>query len=215
MSEIFKYYQTHRLHRPSMSRLNQDGDGASFNSEWTQRLTSFALSVVVGGGKTGWNKLLGKPAVAAKERARHAAEVKEATNLKKSESKNDERKWAEETEQLKAAKEEHAKHDIDMTRQGSGMVDVKGKGKALKEEAEPKPAPAVVLEELEEEDEEEEDEHGATHGMFSGAGKFLLAGGLAGAGVYSSRSRLCSRSPFSFSQSLEQQQHRSTVSRST
>jgi solute carrier family 25 phosphate transporter 23/24/25/41 len=27
MSEILKYYQTHRLHRPSMSRLTQDGDG--------------------------------------------------------------------------------------------------------------------------------------------------------------------------------------------
>lgn len=30
--------------------------------------------------------------------------------------------------------------------------------------------------------EEEEEEVGATAGMFSGAGKFLLAGGLAGAG---------------------------------
>lgn len=117
----------------------------------------------------------------AKEKARQAAEVKEATNLKKAEGKNDERKWAEETEQIKLAKEEQTKHDIDMTRQGSGMVDVKGKGKALKEETQPKPP--VVLEE-EDDDEEEEDEHGATHGMFAGAGKFLLAGGVAGAGAF-------------------------------
>ncbi|ORY83515.1 mitochondrial carrier domain-containing protein [Leucosporidium creatinivorum] len=90
MSEIFKYYQTHRLHRPSMSRLNQDGDGAS----------------------------------SANQRSLPRRKLVDAT--------------------------------------------VNGK-----------PPPPPVAEE--DEEEEEEDELGATHGMFAGAGKFLLAGGLAGA----------------------------------
>lgn len=87
--------------------------------------------------------------------------MEKATNLRKMEEGNDERKWALEAERNRLA--------IEGKRKGKGraMGDVDGE--------------AGVEGESEEHDEEEEHE-GATHGMFAGAGKFLLAGGLAGAG---------------------------------
>ena len=99
---------------------------------------------MVGRGKSSWNKLLGKPAIEAREKAEAAA------TLRKLEEKDEERRWAEERAQM-AAKG-------------------KGKGKAIEEH------PIAVGEG----DSDEDDPH--AHGMFHGAGKFLLAGGLAGAG---------------------------------
>ena len=103
--------------------------------------THLVRAVVVGRGKTGWNKLLGKPAITAKEHA----------ELRRLEQKNDERRWAEEAARAKAVEES------------------KGKGRAP------------------DDDETDEDDPHA-HGMFHGAGKFLLAGGLAGAGTFSNPS---------------------------
>ncbi|KAK4695810.1 hypothetical protein P7C70_g8485, partial [Phenoliferia sp. Uapishka_3] len=155
MSEIFRYYQTHRLKRPNMSQLTQDGDGSPFHCPlpFTLLMQFFHTTVVVGRGKSGWNKRLGKPAVAAAQ----AAELKEASSLRKTEPKNDERKWAEEAEVEKVQFTE----------------DRKGKGRQMGSvdgEAGP---------EAEGEDDEYEDPF--ANGMFHGAGKFLLAGGLAGA----------------------------------
>lgn len=188
MSEIFKYYQTHRLHRPSMSRLNQDGDGTSsaLRCVLLDIILSSHFAVVVGGGKSGWNKLLGKPAVAAKEKARQLAELKEGTNLKKAEQQNDERRWAEDAEKVKVAKESPKPTETVATVPATGLVDVKGKGRAVGEvdpavDGKP-PSPPIAEVEEEEEEEDDDDELGAMHGMFAGAGKFLLAGGVAGAG---------------------------------
>ncbi|GAA5871443.1 hypothetical protein JCM1840_002896 [Sporobolomyces johnsonii] len=174
LKEIFLYYQTHRLQRPSMSRLTPDGD------------------VVVGRGKTGWNKLLGKPGVAAANAAKEREKLVEGTNLHKAEERdaNDERRWVEEEEKVRKAEEE------------MGGPAKKGKGKA--KEVDKSPASALettAMVDFEDsgvvanevcsptreltagageggEDEEEDD---ATQGMFTGAGKFLLAGGMAGA----------------------------------
>lgn len=52
----------------------------------------------------------------------------------------------------------------DEQQQQERIADAKGKGKAS------------------EEDDDDEEDEGPTHGMFAGAGKFLLAGGVAGAG---------------------------------
>lgn len=130
--------------------------------------------MVVGGGKSGWNKLLGKPAVAAKDKAKQAAELKDATNLHKMEQENDECRWAEDAQRIRAAEEATAK-------KLASEKTLKGKEKEVVVE---RPATVQVDTTEEFEDEEEEEEHGATHGMFSGAGKFLLAGGLAGAGKF-------------------------------
>ncbi|KAM0749597.1 mitochondrial carrier [Meredithblackwellia eburnea MCA 4105] len=128
MTEVFKYWQTHRMVRPNMSQLTQDGD------------------VVVGRGKSGWNLLLGKAAVSAKEKEAAREAAKEAASLRKQELKNDERKWAEESETVAKCEK------------GKGTDDV---------------CPS-------DDDEHDHDEH-HNHNMFHGAGKFLLAGGLAGA----------------------------------
>ena len=84
-----------------------------------------------------------------------------ATNLRKPDEGNDERKWAEEAERNRLALE------------GKG----KGKGRALGD------VDGEAGVEGESDDGEQEQE-GATHGMFAGAGKFLLAGGVAGAGSF-------------------------------
>lgn len=111
--------------------------------------------------------------------------------MKKAEQQNEERRWAEEAEKVKVAKVAAVEKENvvpptaveSSTRSPGASVDVKGKGRAVgavDESVDSKPSPAVPLDE--EEEEEEEEEFGATHGMFAGAGKFLLAGGLAGAG---------------------------------
>lgn len=176
------------------------------------------FAVVVGGGKSGWNKLLGKPAIAAKEKARQLAELKEGTNLKKAEQQNEERRWAEEAEKVKVAKEAPKPKEEIATVPATGLVDVKGKGRAVGE-VDPtvngKPLPPQVVEG--EEEEEEEDELGATHGMFAGAGKFLLAGGLAGAGNFAVArcTSRAERANLPLVQSREPLPLPSTVSRST
>jgi hypothetical protein len=132
------------------------------------RLSTYAHSypaVVVGRGKTGWNKLLGKLAVTK------ANKTAEGTNLREKD-KNDEQRWAEQV--------------------ASEARKVKGKGR-----------------EEDEDDEQEEPAHeGATHGMFAGAGKFLLAGGVAGAGESRRLSRWTQYS--CVLQSRGRLQHRST-----
>jgi hypothetical protein len=160
MGELFRFWQTHRNYRPSMSQLTQDGD------------------VVVGRGKTGWNKLLGKPALLAKEKVKERHELqeamKDAMNLKKLENDSAQRLWAAEE------KAERLVSKLESERESRN--DIKGKGRE------------VIIDDREverningrEDGQEEDDEDvGATSGMFSGAGKFLLAGGLAGAGQFS------------------------------
>ncbi|GAA6025677.1 hypothetical protein JCM10207_008826 [Rhodosporidiobolus poonsookiae] len=199
MKEIWRFYQTHRLDRPSMSRLTQDGD------------------VVVGRGKSGWNKLLGRPGVAAleqraaataakkdeRDRARQAAE---AVDLRRAEEReeNAERAYVEAEARARAERRSEAQarmsaieaaHDADA--QGGGGVSsaklaFEDSGVAAVasevEDAPPRPLPSLEEKRVGEEGarhdgEEEEEDHSdePTHGMFAGAGKFLLAGGMAGA----------------------------------
>ncbi|SCV73638.1 BQ2448_6068 [Microbotryum intermedium] len=203
MPEIMHYYQTHRKHRPSMSRLTQDGD------------------VVIGGGKTGWNRLMTKSAAASKSASVTSQQKKvmnssaalailqDATNLRKCETENDEKRWARECVECWASK--------------AGSIGAVKKGKAVESMAATKAAvakevlttesvaPMRVVDLTEKSttsaaaaaaatiatttadsgtsssahltlpvvEDEQVDE--LQHGMFAGAGKFLLAGGLAGA----------------------------------
>ena len=160
MGELFRFWQTHRNYRPSMSQLTQDGD------------------VVVGRGKTGWNKLLGKPALLAKEKVKERHELqeamKDAMNLKKLENDSAQRLWAAEE------KAERLVSKLESERESRN--DIKGKGREViidDREVE------RHINEREDGQEEDDEDVGATSGMFSGAGKFLLAGGLAGAGQLS------------------------------
>lgn len=173
MSELFQFWQTHRLYRPSMSQLTQDGDGEHvpsipYLSRHSSRLILVNVDtlVVVGRGKTGWNKLLGKPAIAVKERVKERHDALEAINLRKSDDRHQERAWAQEIERKRLLE---------------GSKDAKGKGREtfVDDQSMGDGDDAIEFETLEEDDEIE----GATAGMFSGAGKFLLAGGLAGAGT--------------------------------
>ncbi|KAI5474751.1 mitochondrial carrier protein, partial [Pseudohyphozyma bogoriensis] len=119
--------------RPNMSQLNDDG------------------SVVVGRGKTGWNKLLRKPSLSGKEKT--IAEASAAKAEMVHDEKEEEMVYAEESDQLVNKREE------------------KGKQRRV---VDPLPKEKIT-------EEEEEEEECESHGMFHGAGKFLLAGGVAGA----------------------------------
>lgn len=177
-------------------------------------------TVVVGRGKTGWNKLLGKSAIpnflassSSKSSSSSSSnspplDKKEVVHsptaglmdLKASEEKNDERIWAEAAAQnkllrkatkekslaaLKAKASVAAAVSYSITPGGIGGGKGKGKERENLELAGEQVAERDVDGFLEgEEDEECHEREGATHGMFAGAGKFLLAGGLAGAGTF-------------------------------
>lgn len=215
LPEIFRYYKTHRLRRPSMSRLNQDGD------------------VAVGGGKTGWNELLGKSAIAAKEKEARASRqqstssaagstLQDATNLQLTEAEaiNPERQWAlacRRKEPRLAAQEVgspaaqvDSRHifksspaapipDTTTTATATATpqaptpiaststvppisaTEAEVKVPTPSSLPQPQPPPIVVAPTAEDDDQDLVDDD-STPGMFAGAGKFLLAGGLAGAG---------------------------------
>ncbi|GAA5841321.1 hypothetical protein JCM11251_001624 [Rhodosporidiobolus azoricus] len=209
MKEIWRFYQTHRLDRPSMSRLTQDGD------------------VVVGRGKTGWNKLRGRPAtIAAAEKVAQTAKKKEeraaaaafifGTDLRRLEAEeelreNGEKAWVagRERQRLDRIKEEEKRRRVAQAQEahahggegasvagstlqfeGTGGTVASSSGAAKSSSAEGK-AKAKERQAVErvggaekhagEEGEAEEEELDAMQGMFEGAGKFLLAGGMAGA----------------------------------
>ncbi|GAA5940787.1 hypothetical protein JCM1841_004718 [Sporobolomyces salmonicolor] len=173
LKEIFLYYQTHRLQRPSMSRLTPDGD------------------VVVGRGKTGWNKLLGKPGVAAANAAKEREKLVEGTNLHKAEERdaNDEWRWVQEEKVRKdeeeigglAKKAKGKAKEVEKSPASSlettATVDFEESGVVASDVRSPTRGSAAGAGEAEEEEEEDD----ATQDMFAGAGKFLLAGGMAGA----------------------------------
>ncbi|GAA5913797.1 hypothetical protein JCM6882_007702 [Rhodosporidiobolus microsporus] len=208
MKEIWRFYQTHRLDRPSMSRLTQDGD------------------VVVGRGKTGWNKLLGRPGtLAAAERAAATAQRKEeraaaqavveGTDLRRMEAEregreNGERAYVEgrERERRERERREEGRRAVAQAQEveggpggtvgastlqfeESGVVvasssassssSSSGEAKGAAKEAKGGEEKRVGEAEQHDGEEEEEEEHDAMTGMFEGAGKFLLAGGMAGA----------------------------------
>ena len=133
----------------------------------TRRLYSLlthARSVVVGRGKTGWNKLLGKSAVAAIAIEKREKALRDATDLRLSDSNAvSERPWAQEAEMRRAVGDLGARRIV------------RGKGKEREYEIEDE-------EVFQEEEMLEEEDEGPMGGMLDGAGKFLLAGGLAGAG---------------------------------
>jgi hypothetical protein len=118
-------------------------------------------AVVVGRGKSGWNKLLRKPSISGKEKT-----IAEASAAKA----------AAKTEML----EDPDEAELVYTEESDKLVSLaehKGKGRRVVD-----PLPKERVEEVLEDEEEEE---GDAHGMFHGAGKFLLAGGVAGAGEFS------------------------------
>ncbi|BGO93151.1 hypothetical protein NBRC10512_007596 [Rhodotorula toruloides] len=178
MKEIWRYWQAKRLERPSMSRLTQDGD------------------VVIGRGKSGWNKLLGKStgSSASSTRTRPddreaAQRLADATNLHKLEPVNDEQKYVAACERLRAERRNKGKaranaEAVAKAPASSTSLDFEESGVIVtdKEREEVKPATKVEQAQVATvREEEEEEEHEPTHDMFAGAGKFLLAGGLAGA----------------------------------
>lgn len=166
-----------------MSQLTQDGDGTSLpvvsRLSHGQLICSLSSTVVVGRGKTGWNRLLGKPAVAAKEKVTHRHELQVVINARTKEERlmMEQRRWP---------GDERAE-ETDLQNEGSikSRKEEKGKGKEVIVDD------SQVEHNVDDCEEEDEDDcsEGATTGMFSGAGKFLLAGGLAGAG--SSLSLIC------------------------
>lgn len=236
MKEIWRFYQTHRLDRPSMSRLTQDGDGASLSSPFPFPFPPLSsprtysphprlVAVVVGRGKTGWNRLLGRPGILAsslerssslsrKEAAAAAAAALRGTDLRaqaarEEREENGERRWVEECARAKRKRQEEeekrrvvavaqtaereeggAVGSATLAFEESGIVAAAPAASVIKED--PKKLAGEAAEERrvgEEaklhdgiEDEEEEEVLDATHDMFAGAGKFLLAGGMAGAG---------------------------------
>ncbi|KAK4051774.1 hypothetical protein OIO90_004598 [Microbotryomycetes sp. JL221] len=199
MSEMWKYYQTHRSRRPSMSRLTQDGD------------------VVIGGGKSSWDRIAGRAATRERSSSKSSTDqtstsssstssltkdqIRERTNLKQLEPDNDEKKFATacrrvRTIKLRELEEEQHQTDLLRIRQREEQLRIQEEQKRQKEADREMQARArsVSLREddagaeeqgtvssLAVEEEEEEDEPEPMAGMLSGAGKFLLAGGLAGA----------------------------------
>ncbi|KAK4047617.1 hypothetical protein OIV83_005275 [Microbotryomycetes sp. JL201] len=188
MPEMWKYYQTHRSRRPSMSRLTQDGD------------------VVIGGGKSSWDRMAGKASATQAHRDRSsskgqadAPQMRDRTNLKQLETENDERKFAtacRRARNMRLREQEARQHKTATTRAVQAERKAAEKSNAEANASSSKSAPATSTEAqapgssinlkeddagLSLDDEEEEDEPEPTAGMFSGAGKFLLAGGLAGA----------------------------------
>ncbi|KAM0789974.1 hypothetical protein ACM66B_005307 [Microbotryomycetes sp. NB124-2] len=192
MPEMWKYYQTHRSRRPSMSRLTQDGD------------------VVIGGGKSSWDRMAGKASATQTSRDRssskgqsdasqHQQQLRDRTNLKQLETENDERKFAtacRRARNIRLREQEAKQHKAAATvrtpvaperkqvEQTSEAATSHAKDAAvLAAEAEATFSTAVEKDVAGQpvEDEEEEEEPEPMAGMFSGAGKFLLAGGLAGA----------------------------------
>ncbi|KDE06805.1 hypothetical protein, variant [Microbotryum lychnidis-dioicae p1A1 Lamole] len=213
MPEIMHYYQTHRKHRPSMSRLTQDGN------------------VVIGGGKTGWNRLMTKSAAASKSASLTSQQKKamnssaalailqDATNLRKRETENDEKRWARECVECWASKVGSVKKgkavdnvvppktavskNVTTSSSSVGAAGVKDGAVAsrvvdLTEKITTPSADGAAtiistttadagsassahstLSVIEDDVDEQADD--LQHGMFAGAGKFLLAGGLAGA----------------------------------
>ncbi|GAA6009677.1 uncharacterized protein JCM10292_003888 [Rhodotorula paludigena] len=198
MKEIWRYWQARRLHRPSMSRLTQDGD------------------VVIGGGKSGWNKLLGRPssggagssgssafALASKEEREAAQRILDATDLHKLEPVNAEQRYVGECERVRRARRDAATNNkgkgkakaaaeaVARASASSNALEFEESGVVVADPSTdnlpPKPSKATPAEPAASnsdalvEQEEEEDEHEPLHDMFAGAGKFLLAGGMAGA----------------------------------
>ncbi|GEM10051.1 mitochondrial carrier protein [Rhodotorula toruloides] len=179
MKEIWRYWQAKRLERPSMSRLTQDGD----------------VTVVIGRGKSGWNKLLGKSSSTSAATARPRPEdrdaeqrLADATNLHKLEPVNDEQKYVAACERLRAERRNKGKaranaEAVAKALPSSTSLDFEQSGVIVtdeeREEVKPKVQPHTQVASVRED--EEEEEHEPTHDMFAGAGKFLLAGGMAGA----------------------------------
>lgn len=179
------------------------------------QLTSSSLrfrkvTVVIGRGKSGWNKLLGKStgSSASSTRTRPddreaAQRLADATNLHKLEPVNDEQKYVAACERLRAERRNKGKaranaEAVAKAPASSTSLDFEESGVIVtdKEREEVKPATKVEQAQVATvREEEEEEEHEPTHDMFAGAGKFLLAGGLAGAGAFPRSRPHISRSP--------------------
>ncbi|GAA5852268.1 hypothetical protein JCM9279_002483 [Rhodotorula babjevae] len=205
MKEVWRYWQARPLARPSMSRLTQDGD------------------VVVGRGKTGWNRLRSKStssstgaSSSSSAKADSAARLADSTNLRKVDPPNAEQCYSAECARLRAQRRAErskkqrtsaealarasaissslefeesgvaatesdvasASAGVKSSGGGAAMDGAKSAGAAA---AAPAAAPKPAAAAHEHDDDDEEEEHGPMDDMFAGAGKFLLAGGTAGA----------------------------------
>lgn len=183
MKEIWRYWQTKRLERPSMSRLTQDGD----------------VTVVVGRGRSGWRKLFGQSSASKPSSTSTAPPPPpppHTTDLRKLEPVNDEQHYMTACARRRTAEQErerkresasavshagHASPSLEFEETGVVAAD------PAREHHHHHHRKARAPETAEEETgttpvvEEEEPELDATHDMFADAGKFLLAGGMAGA----------------------------------
>ncbi|BGP17904.1 hypothetical protein JCM10213v2_005952 [Rhodosporidiobolus nylandii] len=192
MKEIWRYYRT--THRPSMSRLTQDAD------------------VVVGGGKSSWNKLLSSPTSSSKPlppASRPPPSLSSAClpDLRSSDRPPPDCAWASSLAREKAEREKeqlarqrafqaHETADV----HGSGTVSsatlkLEESGVTLASSPSSDASETAKAQRSKEQerigsedgrhdgqgDEEEEEDNEQLHEMFAGAGKFLLAGGMAGA----------------------------------
>lgn len=183
MKEIWRYWQTKRLERPSMSRLTQDGD----------------VTVVVGRGKSGWRRLFSRSSASTKPSpsTTTATPPPHTTDLRKLEPVNDEQHYM-----TACARRRAAEHECERKRESASAVSHAGHASPSLEFEETGVVAADPAREhhhhhhhkirtpetpTREETgttpmaEEEEPELDATHDMFADAGKFLLAGGMAGA----------------------------------
>lgn len=158
------------------------------------------MTVVIGRGKSGWNRLLGKASSPSSSSARTRAEEREAaqrvadaTNLHKLEPLNDEQKYVAACERLRVERRNKGKaranaEAVAKAPTSSASLDFEESGIVVtdKDREEVGAVPALKQSQVASvrEGEEEDEEHEPTHDMFAGAGKFLLAGGLAGAGAF-------------------------------
>ena len=192
-----------------MSRLTQDGDGESAREKKKQRQAPSSneghdtracpkVTVVVGRGRSGWRKLFGRSSASKPSPSTTATPPPpppHTTDLRKLEPVNDEQHYMTACARRRTAEQErerkresatavshagHASPSLEFEETGVVAADPAREHHHHHHHRKTRaPEPEAATPDVEEEPEPELD---ATHDMFADAGKFLLAGGMAGAG---------------------------------